>query len=428
MHSKFINLRRSKSNRSLVRKLRRFGCCLTILVFSCQSTVSADEGMHPISRIAGIGLEEKGLKIDVTSIFNEDVDCVVDGICRVNGCTGSFVSNQGLIITNHHCAYRAIQNASSADKDYLANGFQAATRQDEIPATGYVVRVTESFEDVSEEVLAAVTEETDSMKRTKAIDRRRKELEKTAEEENPGMRAEVAEMFTGKTYVLFLYTYLKDVRLVFAPPESIGSFGGDIDNWEWPRHTGDFSFMRAYVAPNGSSADFSPDNVPYQPKRFIQVAAAGVGEGDFVMLLGYPGRTARHKTSSFLAYEQDTRLPHVVDSYGEQIKILEEAGKEDRSVALKNLSRIKSLANTEKRSRGQLKGLRRAGIVATRATKERQLQSFIEQDPDRKTEVREPACRHCRGLRDHVGGSRIRAEFWRPAARLPDVVACIYDL
>ena len=282
--------------------------------------------MFPISEISALDLAEMGLQIETDEIFNTNTTCLVDGICRVNGCTGSFVSGSGLIITNHHCAYEAIRQASTPEHDYLENGFHAAKLGDEVPASGYVVRVTESFEDVSDEVLAAVSDEMSFVERTKAIERRRKELEKTAEAKNPGIRAEVAEMFTGKTYVLFRYTYIKDVRLVFAPSASVGNFGGDIDNWEWPRHTGDFSFMRAYVAPDGSTADFSTDNVPYQPKRFIQVDAAGVNEGDFVMLLGYPGRTARHKTASFLKYEQDVRLPYIVEHYGRQIDILESAG------------------------------------------------------------------------------------------------------
>ncbi|MFT5304069.1 MAG: hypothetical protein ACI814_004893, partial [Mariniblastus sp.] len=345
----------------------------------------ADEGMYPISEIGRLDLASKGLLLDPSDIFNPDKTCLVDGICRVNGCTGSFVSANGLIITNHHCAYRAIQSASTTDHDYLTNGFQSKTLSDEIPATGYTVRVTESFQDVSDAVLKVVNSEQSFVDRTKAINRQRKELEKQAELKYPGKRAEVAEMFTGKTYVLFLYTYIKDVRLVFAPPSSIGNFGGAVDNWEWPRHTGDFSFMRAYVAPDGSSADYSPDNVPYQPKRFIQVAPGGANESDFVMLLGYPGRTARHKTASFLRYEQDVRLPYIVELYRRQIATLESAGANDRAVALKLTSRIQSLANTEKRSRGQLKGLVRADIVAKRAAQEVGLQSFIEKDPERKS-------------------------------------------
>ena len=344
----------------------------------------ADDGMYPMSELPRLNLAEKGIELTADQLFNPNQVSLVDGICRVNGCTGSFVSASGLIITNHHCAFDAIQKASTADNDLLTNGFSAATREQEISAPDYQVRITENYRDVSEDVLKAVTEGMSFLERTKAIDKRRKELEVAAEKENPGLRAEVAEMFAGKTYVLFLYTYLKDVRLVFAPPASVGNFGGEVDNWEWPRHTGDFSFMRAYTAPDGSSATYSKDNIPYQPKRFIQVAPEGVDENDAVFLLGYPGRTARHKTASFLQFEQDIRLPLTVDLYNWQIHEMETAGANDRTVAIKHASRMKSLANVEKRSRGQLLGLRRAGIVATRQAREAELQAYIESEPARK--------------------------------------------
>ena len=356
----------------------------TLILILLASPSWSEEGMFPISDIGGLRLKENGLSLTAKEIFNPNQTCLADGICKVNGCTGSFVSPKGLIITNHHCAYRAIQSSSSTSNDYLNDGFQASTLSDEIPAAGYTVRITESFEDISDQVLSAITNEMTYTERTKAIEQKQKELEKVAEEKNPGQRAEVAEMFAGKTYVLFLYTFIKDVRLVFAPPASVGNYGGEIDNWEWPRHTGDFSFMRAYVAPDGSTAEYSKDNVPYQPKRFIQIEPKGVGENDFVMLIGYPGRTARHKTASFLRYEQNVRLPYVVENYQWQIKQMQQAGSVDRSVMLKHSSRMKSLANVEKRSRGQLKGLIRKDIVANRKAKEDELQAFIDSDPDRK--------------------------------------------
>jgi hypothetical protein len=225
--------------------------------------------MFPISELEFIQLNKRGIRLTPEQIFNPNSTSLVDGICRVNGCTGSFVSPKGLIITNHHCAFDAIQKASTPERDLLANGFIASTLADEVPAPNYTVRITEAYKDVSEAVLAAVTSEMSFTERTKAIERRRKELELQAEQETPGMRAEVAEMFVGKTYVLFLYTYLKDVRLVFAPPVSIGAFGGELDNWEWPRHTGDYSLMRAYVGPDGKPAEYSRENVPYQPKRHL---------------------------------------------------------------------------------------------------------------------------------------------------------------
>ena len=359
---------------------------VVLCLLSATTDCFADEGMFPVSELGALDLQSKGLKLSSDEVFNTDANrtCLVDGICKVNGCTGAFVSNKALIITNHHCAYRAIQAASTTENDYLKNGFIPSKPGEEIPAPGYTVRVTESFKDVSEQVLTAVTAEMNFTERSKAIQRRIKELETQAETDNAGKRAEVAEMFAGKTYVLFIYTYLKDVRLVFAPPSSVGKFGGDVDNWEWPRHTGDFSFMRAYVAPDGSSANYSPDNVPYQPKKFLQVAAGGANEGDFVMLLGYPGRTARHKTASFLEFEQNVRLPFVVDYYGQQIETMQTAGANDRAVALKLLSRISGLANVEKRSRGQLKGLVGANIAAKRRAKEKELQDFIDADPELK--------------------------------------------
>jgi hypothetical protein len=360
--------------------------CFYVALFGCISFGSsgADEGMFPISELGRLQLNKKGMELTPNDLFNPDQVSLVDGICRVNGCTGSFVSKNGLIITNHHCAFDAIQKASTAANDLLQNGFTAKTLQDEVPASNYTVRITEGYSDVSEKVLSAVTPSMPFLERTQAIDKRRKELEQLAEKENKGLRAEVAEMFAGKTYVLFLYTYIKDVRLVFAPPVSVGAFGGEADNWEWPRHTGDFSFMRAYTAPDGSSAEYSPNNVPYHPKRHVRVAPQGANEEDFVFLLGYPGRTVRQKTLSFLQYEQSVRLPTVVELYAWQIQEMDKAGAEDRSVAIKHASRTKSLANVEKRSRGQLLGLKRTSIIASKEEQEKSLQAFIDADPTRR--------------------------------------------
>ena len=340
----------------------------------------ADDGMFPMSELPRVNLRERGIELTAEQLFNPSEISLVDGICRVNGCTGSLVSDSGLIITNHHCAFDAIQKASTSDRDLLTNGFIAGSRAEEIPAPDYQVRITENYRDISAEVLSVVQEGMSFLERTKAIEKRRKELEIEAERQHPGLRAEAAEMFAGRTYVLFLYTYLKDVRLVFAPPASVGNFGGEADNWEWPRHTGDFSFMRAYTAPDGSSATWSAQNIPYRPKRFLRVQSAGVDEGDAVFLLGYPGRTARHRTASFLQYESRVRLPLTVELYQWQIRQMEEAGVGDRSVAIRHASRTKSLANVEKRSRGQLQGLQRAQIVEQRLQQESELQSFIEAD------------------------------------------------
>jgi hypothetical protein len=357
---------------------------LPILILTVRPLSTADEGMYPTSEIQKLNLKSKGLEIDPAEIYSTDKSLVY-AIVSV-GATGSFVSPEGLVITNHHVAFGAVQAASTKENDYIRNGFLARTRAEEIQARGMTARITESYKDVSADVLSAVTPNMDYVARTKAIEKRTKEIVARTEKENPGKRADVAEMFIGKTYVLFIYTYLKDIRLVYVPPRSIGEFGGEEDNWMWPRHTGDFSFLRAYVAPDGSPADFSPQNIPFKPKRFLRIAPRGVTEGDFVFLLGYPGRTYRHYPGSYLAYDEEVRMPYVADWYAWQIDLMEKMGAQDRGVALLHAARIKGLANTMKNYRGKLKGMNRLRLVERRRREEIGLQNFIEADKKRRAQ------------------------------------------
>jgi hypothetical protein len=338
--------------------------------------------MWPISAINKLNLNAKGLEISPDEIFSPSDLSLIYAVVQV-GATGSFVSPDGLIITNHHVAYRPVQAASTQEHDYIKHGFLAKNRSEEIPAKGMTARITESFKDVSKEVLSVVKDGMDRAERTKAIDKRKKEIVANTEKKNPGKRAEVSEMFSGKTYVLFIYTYLKDIRLVYVPPRSIGEFGGDVDNWMWPRHTGDFSFLRAYVAPDGSPADHSPKNIPFHPRRYFQVNANGVNEGDFVFMLGYPARTYRHQTSHFWAYDEEVRMPYVVDWYGWQIDLMEKMGKGDRGIRLKHLSRIKGLSNTMKNYQGKLTGMKRLSLVEQKREEEKALQEYILADENR---------------------------------------------
>ncbi|MBI5020707.1 MAG: S46 family peptidase [Ignavibacteriales bacterium] len=357
------------------------------LLFILSSTFNlliADEGMYPLSEIHRLNLKSKGLKVSPKDIYNPGGIGLIDAIVNIGGCTGSFISNDGLILTNHHCAFGAVQAASTTENDYVTNGFLAQTRTEEISAKGLTVRIVDSYKDVSKEILSTLTDTMDLTARTKTIDKKIKEIVTEIEKQNPGKRAEVSEMFTGKSYILFIYTFLKDVRLVYVPPRSIGEFGGENDNWVWPRHTGDFSFIRAYVAPDGSPSGYSSDNIPYKPKKFLKINPNGVDENDPVFILGYPGRTFRHRTSYYLGYEEDIRMPYVADLYEWQIETLENAGKNDRTVSLKLDSRIKSLANTMKNYRGKLQGMKRLSIVANKANEERALQQFIDSDPKLK--------------------------------------------
>jgi hypothetical protein len=344
----------------------------------------ADEGMYPISELGRLDLKSKGLQVSVSDLYNPAGISLIDAIVQVGGCTGSFVSAHGLILTNHHCAFGGVQAASSKDRDYVTDGFLARTREEEIPARGYAVRITESYRDVSAAVLAGLGEVADPAERARTIEARVKAIVAETESANPGKRAEVAEMFAGRTYVLFVYTNLRDVRLVYVPPRAIGEFGGEIDNWVWPRHTGDFSFMRAYVAPDGRPADYAAGNVPYSPRRFLKVNPGGANEGDAVFILGYPGRTYRHRTSHYLDYEARLRMPFVAELYAWQIQTMEELGKTSREVAIKHDARIKGLANVMKNYRGKLQGVQRLDLVSGWREGEAKLQAFIDADPERR--------------------------------------------
>ncbi len=343
-----------------------------------------DEGMFPLSELKNIDLKKAGLQIDPIEVYNPQGTSLIDALVNVGGCTGSFISDQGLIITNHHCAFSAVQLASTPQNDYLTNGFVAQTKEQEIEAKGLTCRITDSYEDVSERVLAAVANITDPASRLKTINDQMRLIAEEAEKQDATIKAEVSEMFIGKTYVLFRYKTIQDVRLVYIPQRSVGEFGGETDNWMWPRHTGDFSFMRAYVAPDGSSAKYSKKNVPYKPKKHLKVNPNGVNEEDFVFILGYPGRTFRHRPAQYIQYQQDYLLPYTSELYDFQNKTMENAGKKDKATELKLATRIKRNANTMKNYRGKLKGLNGLDLVVQKKTEDAALASYINADVELK--------------------------------------------
>jgi hypothetical protein len=238
-----------------------------------------------------------------------------------SGGTGSFISGDGLIITNHHVALDAVRQASSVEHDFAQHGFVSRSRADELHGPDYEVRITRSCHDVSQRVLAASSAavaaagggggDDNALARAQAVRAVCREIvaEAEAAQSAAGVRCAVSEMSADKTYVLFTYERLRDVRIVYVPPMSLGNFGGDSDNFEWPRHSADFTLLRAYCAPDGSSAEFAPENVPYQPSRHLAVCPTGTRPGDFVFLLGFPGRTMRYAPSSRLAYADEVAVP-----------------------------------------------------------------------------------------------------------------------
>lgn len=339
--------------------------------------------MFPVSELSSIDLKKAGLRMNQSDIFDANKTSLSDALVKVGGCTGSFVSDEGLIITNHHCAFGAVSAVSTAKNDYLTDGFLAKTKEEEIPAKGLTCRITESYEDVSDRVLEFTSTITDPVKRLEQIETNIRSIEKEERAKNPGKTIEISEMFTGRTYFLFRYQTLSDVRLVYIPRRAIGEFGGESDNWIWPRHTGDYSFLRAYVSPDGTPSAYNENNIPYTPKKHLKINSSGVEDGDFVFVLGYPGRTFRNQPASFLNYQEKYQLPYISDLYEWQNKTMYRISEGNKTLELSLASRIKGNANTLKNYKGKIKGMRQLAMTAERANQEIALQKFI--DSNKKT-------------------------------------------
>ncbi|MBU2492501.1 MAG: S46 family peptidase [Bacteroidetes bacterium] len=358
---------------------------ITIVFFIAASPLPVKEGMFPLSQLGKIDLVEAGLKLSPADIYNTEGISLIDALVDVDGCTGSFVSDEGLVLTNHHCATSSLVGASSVESNYVVNGFLAKSKGEEI-SVDKVFRVMESYNDVSEEILDEIKDITNLAERDKKIKAKMKELGKENTDLKNSIEAEVSEMFPGQTYVLFKYRLLKDIRLVYAPPKSVGNFGGETDNWTWPRHTGDFSFFRCYVAPDGSAAEYSKDNVPYKPKKVLKISQNGVDEGDFVFILGYPGRTFKNMPSQFIIYQNDFNHPYIIDLYNWMIDNIEEITAGDTEAEIRYASLLRSLNNVEKKYRGQLKAIRKTGLIDQRQNEERSLMNFVNSNPELKNE------------------------------------------
>lgn len=343
-----------------------------------------DEGMFPMSELKRLNLQAKGMQLTPEQLFSTEGVSLVQALVRVGGCTGSFVSPEGLIITNHHCAFGAVAAASSVENDYISKGFLAKTRELEIPAAGLTVRITTSYEDVSAEVLAAVKDVKEPAARLAAIRQAMRAIEARAKKAQPALAHEVSEMFTGRSYVLFHYQTIQDIRMVYVPPRNIGEFGGESDNWVWPRHNGDFAFVRAYVAPDGSGAAYSKDNVPFKPANHLKVNPNGVQEEDFVFIMGYPGRTFRHYPAAYLEYQRDYLLPYTSQTFDWLIDYMKNLGKADEAKEISLASRGKGLANVTKNYKGKMQGMRRIGLVEQKRAEEKAMMNWVMANDERQ--------------------------------------------
>jgi hypothetical protein len=347
-----------------------------LFAFFLFSSGITDEGMFPLTEISKLDLAKAGLKIPVNEIYNPNGVSLVDAIVHLGGCTASFISNDGLMITNHHCGFSSVNGASDSTHQYLRDGFYADEKQKEIK-TGLTSKIIDSYTDVSGLVLKGVADAGNDVQRAALINSNKKQIVTNEQLKNATLDYEVSEMFAGRTYTLFRYRTLKDVRIVYNPPLAIGEFGGETDNWVWPRHNGDFCIMRAYVAPDGSSASYDKNNVPFHPKKFLKVNAGGIKENDFVFILGYPGRTYRHVPSQFIAYQQKYLLPFIADLYEWQIARMLELSKISDSKQRYYASQIKGLANTSKNFRGKLQGLTRTHLVEKKKENEKLMDEML---------------------------------------------------
>ena len=308
-------------------------------------------------------LKAQGLQVSPQRLWDPKRGTgLLAGTVNVGGCSGAFISESGLVITNHHCAFPIIQEHSTPQRDLLTQGFLAKTREEELPGKGARIQVPRGFKDVTKEMLAAVPQGVDDLGRQKWLERKEKEL--TAEcEKRPATRCRVAEFDGGLQYMLIDSVELADVRLVYAPPRAVGEYGGEQDNWSWPRHTGDFAILRAYSAPDGAAAQYAPGNVPHKAEFFFPLSTEGVKPDDFVMVLGYPGITYRAMLADDMAERLTRFYPRVIDLYGELIRVLEEEGNKDPAGKIAVASNLKSLHNFHKNSGGQIAGLKRGHIV-----------------------------------------------------------------
>lgn len=344
----------------------------------------AEEGMWLLFQIDKLNLKEQGLKIKVSDIYNPNGVSLTQAIVNLGGASAELVSPEGLLLTNHHVAFGGVQRASISADDYITKGFFAPTRKDEIPAPGYIARVLLEMKDVTEEVLSALQGIDDPVQRRRAVRAKIKQMTDAIEGDREDITARIAEMFEGQQYILYVQQSFEDVRLVYVPPLSIGKYGGDIDNWMWPRHTGDFAFLRVYMAPDGKGRKYSEENVPYQPKKWLKVAKEPLKEGDFTFIMGFPGRTNRYRTSYAVDYSLNHFYPRSIENFKEMIGLLESKAQEDPIVARKVAGFLSGLNNSMKNFQGNLDGMQALNFLGKKQHMEQELQAFINADKDLK--------------------------------------------
>jgi hypothetical protein len=351
------------------------------------SPVLAKEGMWMPGQATEIArpLKEAGLKVEPKALADFAAP-PMSAIVSIGGCSASFISPKGLVATNHHCTYGTIQYNSKPGKDLLTDGFVAKTLKDELPAApGTRVFVMEELRDVTAEMTNGVTGDLSGRARFQRLEDNRKAII-AACELNPGRRCDVRTYYGGALYMLQRQMEVRDVRLVYAPAGSVGNYGGEVDNWQWPRHTGDFSFYRAYVGPDGQPADFSPNNVPYVPKSWLRTSKSGVKDGDFVMVIGYPGLTERHRTASETRHFYGRVYPEQQRLLSEYSDLIMAQTKGDEAATIKYANALRGADNFKKKLLGQMDGARNIDLLGKKDAQEQAFRNWVNDKKDRRAQ------------------------------------------
>lgn len=347
--------------------------------------VKADEGMWIPSLIQELNekeMQDLGMNLSAEDIYSVNHSSLKDAIVKIPGCTAEIVSEQGLILTNHHCGYGRIQAHSTLDHDYLTDGFWAMNKSEELPNKGMYARLLISIEDVSDKVLDGLASDLSEADRSKEIQKRIKALVKEATKDTH-YDAFVRPFYYGNKYYLFLNETFKDVRLVGAPPSNIGKFGGDTDNWMWPRHTGDFSVFRIYADTNNLPAEYSEHNIPYTPKNHLKISMKGVDEGDFTMVFGYPGRTQEYLPSYGVKLNTEILNPIRINLRTERLNIFKREIEKNKKVRIQYASKSAGVANGWKKWQGETRGIRRFGTVGKKVKFEKEFIAWAKADESR---------------------------------------------
>ena len=347
-----------------------------IMLFALSTQLLAQDGMWMPHQMKMLNLQKQGLQMNPDDLFKKDGTGLMSAVVHLGGGTGEFVSKEGLILTNHHVAFGAIQRASDTENDYIKHGFIASTKEKEIPALGYIANVLLGYEDVTDKVMKVLKPKMTFEEKHNAINKIKKKLIEAAEKEGKDIQARFSSMYSGNKYYLFRFKHIKDVRLVYAPPRDLGNYGGDINNWMWPRHTNDFTFLRAYVSPEGEGAAFSKENVPYKPKSVMKISLDGLKEGDFTFVMGYPGRTYRNYTHQEVVNSLNT-LKSRLNDYLANIAFYEAEGENNREIEIKYARTVKGMHNARKNYQGKLEGFEKINLLGKKKDQEAEVAEWI---------------------------------------------------